>query len=78
MDNQIIFKEITNDFGEPYYPVPTKKNQDIYKKYKELADKEKNIYFVGRLANYKYFNMDEAILNSLIISDDVINNYVLI
>jgi UDP-galactopyranose mutase len=76
-NHTIIFKEITNDFGEPFYPVPTKRNQDIYLKYKELADNEKNIYFVGRLANYKYFNMDEAIFNSLTIADDIINNFVL-
>jgi UDP-galactopyranose mutase len=47
--------------------VPNKKNLDLYEKYRELANKEsnKNIFFIGRLANYKYFNMDEAILNSL-------------
>jgi UDP-galactopyranose mutase len=40
---------------------------DLYEKYKTLAKNEesKNVFFVGRLANYKYFNMDEAILNSL-------------
>jgi len=64
-DHTVIFKEITNDDGEPYYPVPNKENIELYEKYKELADKEKNVIFVGRLANYKYFNMDEAILNSL-------------
>ena len=63
----IIVSEKTNDIGEPYYPVPNKKNLELYEKYKKLAKKEedKNIFFVGRLANYKYFNMDEAILNSL-------------
>jgi UDP-galactopyranose mutase len=63
----LIVKETTNDYGEPYYPVPNKKNIDLYEKYKELANLEekKNVFFVGRLANYKYFNMDEAILNSL-------------
>jgi UDP-galactopyranose mutase len=63
----IIVSEITNDTGEPYYPVPNKKNQELYEKYKALAKEEeaKNVFFVGRLANYKYFNMDEAILNSL-------------
>jgi UDP-galactopyranose mutase len=46
----------------------------LYEKYKKLAeDEEKNkIYFVGRLANYKYFNMDEAILNSLTFFDNII------
>lgn len=61
----IIFKEISNDKGHPFYPVPTKRNKELYEKYKNYADKEKNVYFVGRLANYKYFNMDEAIYNSL-------------
>jgi len=62
----IIVKEITNNQGEPYYPVPNKKNLDLYKEYKKLAEEEekKNVYFIGRLANYKYFNMDEAIENS--------------
>jgi UDP-galactopyranose mutase len=68
----IIVKEITNDEGEPYYPVPNKKNLDLYKEYKKLAEEEekKNVYFIGRLANYKYFNMDEAIENSLKFFDD--------
>jgi len=68
----IIVSETTNDFGEPYYPVPNKKNKELYEKYKELADKEKDVYFLGRLANYKYFNMDEAIKNSL----DFFNNVI--
>jgi UDP-galactopyranose mutase len=68
----IIVKEITNDQGEPYYPVPNKKNLDLYREYKKLAEEEekKNVYFIGRLANYKYFNMDEAIENSLKFFED--------
>ena len=60
-----IVKEITKDSGEPYYPVPNKKNLSLYEKYKELANLEKNVHFIGRLASYKYFNMDQAIKNSL-------------
>ncbi len=60
-----IVKEYTVDDGEPYYPVPNPRNQAIYDMYKEEADKLKNIYFVGRLANYKYFNMDQAFKNAL-------------
>lgn len=60
-----IVKEFTTDDGEPYYPVPNPRNQAIYDKYKAEADKLKNIYFVGRLANYKYFNMDQAFKNAL-------------
>ena len=68
----IIVSEITTDKGEPYYPVPTKKNQELYEKYKEMAEREeleKSVHFVGRLANYKYFNMDQAIENALTIFD---------
>jgi UDP-galactopyranose mutase len=52
---------------EPYYPVPTPRNQELYDKFFQEAQKleEKGIYFVGRLANYKYFNMDQAFKNAL-------------
>ncbi len=60
-----IVKEYTTDIGDPYYPVLNDKNIKLYEKYKELANKEKNIHFIGRLANYKYFNMDQAIKNAL-------------
>jgi UDP-galactopyranose mutase len=66
-----IVKEYPKAKGEPYYPVPTDINKALYEEYKKLAEEEekKGIYFVGRLANYKYFNMDEAILNALNIFD---------
>ncbi len=60
-----IAKEFTVDHGDPYYPVPNPKNQEIYLKYKAKADKLIDIHFVGRLANYKYFNMDQAFKNAL-------------
>lgn len=60
-----IVKEYTVDHGEPYYPVPNEKNQKVYEQYKKEADKLENVYFVGRLANYKYFNMDQAFKNAL-------------
>lgn len=64
-DKTTIVKEFTVDTGEPYYPVPNQKNTLIYNRYKEEADKLMDIYFVGRLANYKYFNMDQAFKNAL-------------
>lgn len=64
-EHTVIVKEITKDEGEPYYPIPNKKNMDLYEKYKEFAIQEKKVHFLGRLANYKYFNMDSAILNAL-------------
>lgn len=60
-----IVKEYTTDEGDPYYPVLNEKNLAIYKKYQEEAAKVKDVYFVGRLANYKYFNMDQAFKNAL-------------
>ena len=63
----IIVKEYPSDIGEPYYPIPNEKNLNLYSKYKKLADnlESKNIFMIGRLANYKYFNMDQAIRNAL-------------
>lgn len=60
-----VVREYTTDDGDPYYPVPNQKNQQIYERYKEEADKLLDVYFVGRLANYKYFNMDQAFKNAL-------------
>lgn len=75
-NDTIIVSEKTNDVGEPYYPVPNKKNLELYEKYKILAKEEEknNVFFLGRLANYKYFNMDEAILNSLTFFNDILIN----
>lgn len=64
-DKTSIVKEYTVDEGDPYYPVPNEKNQLIYEKYKAKADQLMDVYFVGRLANYKYFNMDQAFKNAL-------------
>jgi UDP-galactopyranose mutase len=64
-----IVREYTVADGDPYYPVPTQRNRDLYEKYRELAEKEEGVYFVGRLANYKYYNMDAAILNALEVAD---------
>ena len=61
----VIVKETTSNEGEPYYPVPNKKNMDLYEKYKKMTEEETRVHFLGRLANYKYFNMDAAILNAL-------------
>lgn len=61
----VIVKETTTDVGEPYYPVPNKRNLELYAKYQEMASLVKGVHFIGRLANYKYFNMDEAIHNAL-------------
>jgi len=70
-DKTTIVKEFTVDEGEPYYPVPNPRNQEIYAHYKAEADKLTDVYFVGRLANYKYFNMDQAFKNALDLFDQL-------
>ena len=50
-----------NEGMEPFYPVNDEKNNMLYQKYKELADNEKNVIFGGRLAQYKYYDMDDII-----------------
>ncbi|MGZ3998908.1 MAG: UDP-galactopyranose mutase [Flavisolibacter sp.] len=51
--------------GDPYYPVPRPENAELYKKYQQLATTMKNTYFVGRLATYKYYNMDQVVAQAL-------------
>ena len=50
---------------EPYYPVNDDKNQALYKRYAVLAEKEPNVIFGGRLAEYKYYDMDKVIESAL-------------
>ncbi|WP_426493164.1 UDP-galactopyranose mutase [Hymenobacter sp. 102] len=51
--------------GDPYYPVPRLENAELYNKYKKLADETPNVHFVGRLATYKYYNMDQVVAQAL-------------
>ena len=51
--------------GDPYYPVPRPENNLLYKKYQTLADAVAGTYFVGRLATYKYYNMDQVVAQAL-------------
>jgi UDP-galactopyranose mutase len=63
-----ITKEYPEDYTidkEPYYPVNDKENNDKYLKYKSLADALPNVYFGGRLAEYKYYDMHNIIENAL-------------
>ena len=51
--------------GDPYYPVPRPENQALYKKYEALADATQGVTFVGRLATYRYYNMDQIVGQAL-------------
>jgi len=51
--------------GDPYYPIPRAENQALYKKYEALADATPGVSFVGRLATYRYYNMDQVVGQAL-------------
>ena len=73
----IISKEYSSEWklgDEPYYPVNDEKNSEKYKQYKELADKEKNVIFGGRLAEYKYYDMDVVIAQALQVAHKELEN----
>ncbi len=52
--------------GDPYYPIPRPENAALYAKYKELAEQRPEVHFVGRLATYKYYNMDQVVAQALV------------
>jgi UDP-galactopyranose mutase len=51
--------------GDPYYPVPRPENTALYHRYKELADATPRVHFAGRLATYRYYNMDQVVAQAL-------------
>ena len=60
-DITTISKEYSRQTGDPFYPIPTKENKKLYLQYKREAEKLKNVYFCGRLAEYKYYEMHQVI-----------------
>ena len=74
-ENTVIVKEYSKPFKKgkniPYYPIPIEKNRKHYALYKEEAEKYKNLYLLGRLANYKYINMDVAVRNAIDLFDKI-------
>ena len=51
--------------GDPYYPIPRPENQELFKRYEALADETEDVTFVGRLATYRYYNMDQIVGQAL-------------
>ena len=73
----IISKEYSSTWkagDEPYYPVNDDKNNLLYEKYKNDADKLKNVHFGGRLGQYKYYDMDKVVEKALIFLDEILKN----
>lgn len=79
-DKTVIAKEYSEDFvpgkNEPYYPVQSEENQALYEKYVKLAkEKYPNIHFLGRLGDYKYYNMDQAVRRAMDVFREFENTY---
>lgn len=67
-DRTIITREYSSEWkpgDEPYYPVNDEKNLHVYEQYEQLAGQEKQVIFGGRLAEYKYYDMDRVIRRAL-------------
>jgi UDP-galactopyranose mutase len=67
-----IVREYPEAEGDPYYPVPRPENEALFKRYQALAEGEREVTFVGRLAQYRYYNMDQCIGAALKASEYVL------
>lgn len=56
----------------PYYPIPGAQNQELYEKYRALADKIPGFYVLGRLAEYRYYDMDDVVEAALVLADEIV------
>ena len=63
--NTTLVSEYPKAEGDPYYPVPRPENAALYKRYQDLANATEGVYFVGRLATYKYYNLDQVVAQAL-------------
>ncbi|WP_287128071.1 UDP-galactopyranose mutase [Candidatus Cyanaurora vandensis] len=66
-----IVYEIPQAEGDPYYPIPRTENAELYKRYQNLVEETPNVQFVGRLATYKYYNMDQVVAQALTIYNKI-------
>lgn len=64
---------LANESAEKYYPIPQDENHKLFEKYKKEADKLSSVIFCGRLADYKYYNMDQVIARALMLFETKIN-----
>jgi UDP-galactopyranose mutase len=71
----VVIREYPRAQGEPYYPIPSADSKKLYSRYWALAEREtkkKNVYFAGRLAEYRYINTDQAVASGLAIWDRIL------
>lgn len=68
----IVSREYPSEDGEPYYPVPAPESREQYRKYALLAQRTRGVTFVGRLAEYRYYNMDQAVASALRTAEELV------
>ena len=67
----ILSREYPSAEGDPYYPIPRPDNRELYRKYATLAAAQRHVTFAGRLAEYKYFNMDQVVASALVTFEEL-------
>jgi UDP-galactopyranose mutase len=67
-DRTTLMYEYPTDEGDPYYPVPRAENERRYARYRALAERTPDVTFVGRLATYRYYNMDQVVAQALAVA----------
>ena len=67
----VLSREYPTAEGDPYYPIPRPENRELYRKYATLAAAQRHVTFVGRLAEYKYFNMDQVVASALVTFEEL-------
>ena len=67
-----VVYEYPKSEGDPYYPVPRPENAAMYRQYQALAERTEDVHFCGRLATYRYYNMDQVVAQALALYGRVI------
>jgi UDP-galactopyranose mutase len=67
-----VVREYPQADGDPYYPIPRSENEKLFKQYEKLAQQEQNVTFVGRLAQYRYYNMDQVVGAALKAAENIL------
>ncbi len=69
----IVSREYPSEDGEPYYPIPAPESREQYRKYALLAQRTRGVTFVGRLAEYRYYNMDQVVASALRTAEELVD-----
>jgi UDP-galactopyranose mutase len=67
-----IVREYPQPEGDPYYPIPRPENEFLLKRYQALAAKQRHVTFVGRLGQYRYYNMDQCVGAALKAAEEIL------